>query len=102
MNENEYNLQRFIDAQETEYATALSEIRSGGKRSHWIWYIFPQQKGLGHSCNSEYYGLDGTGEARAYLAHPCSERDCAKCLPHCSSTKAAPQYEDLWAHKSTC
>lgn len=70
MNENEYNLQRFIDAQETEYATALSEIRSGGKRSHWIWYIFPQQKGLGHSYNSEYYGLDGTGEARAYLAHP--------------------------------
>lgn len=70
MNENEYNLQRFIDAQETEYATALSEIRSGGKRSHWIWYIFPQQKGLGYSYNSEYYGLDGTGEARAYLAHP--------------------------------
>lgn len=70
MNENEYNLQRFIDAQKTEYETALSEIRSGGKRSHWIWYIFPQQKGLGYSYNSEYYGLDGTGEARAYLAHP--------------------------------
>lgn len=70
MNENEYNLQRFIDAQENEYATALDEIRNGAKRSHWIWYIFPQQKGLGHSYNSEYYGLDGTDEALAYLAHP--------------------------------
>ena len=40
------------------------------KRGHWIWYIFPQQKGLGHSYNSEYYGLDGIDEARAYLAHP--------------------------------
>ena len=44
MNENEYNLQRFVDAQETEYATALNEIRSGGKRSHWIWYIFLLRK----------------------------------------------------------
>ena len=49
---------------------ALKEIRNGGKRSHWIWYIFPQQKGLGYSYNSEFYGLDGEEEARAYLAHP--------------------------------
>lgn len=70
MDKKVYNLQRFIDAQETDYEAALSEIRSGGKRSHWIWYIFPQQKGLGYSYNSEYYGLDGSGEARAYLAHP--------------------------------
>lgn len=66
----QYNLQRFVDAQETTYTKALEEIRSGHKRSHWIWYIFPQQKGLGHSYNSQYYGLDGIGEARAYLAHP--------------------------------
>lgn len=65
-----YNLQRFIDAQEYSYNIALEEIRSGGKRSHWIWYIFPQQKGLGHSCNSEYYGLDGVEEARAYINGP--------------------------------
>lgn len=66
----EYNLQRFLDAQESTYAVALHEIRSGGKRNHWIWYIFPQEKGLGYSYNSRYYGLDGIGEAKAYLAHP--------------------------------
>lgn len=66
----EYDLQRFLDAQVPTYATALQEIRNGGKRNHWIWYIFPQEKGLGYSYNSRYYGLDGIGEAEAYLAHP--------------------------------
>ena len=66
----EYDLQRFLTAQDFAYGKALDEIRSGRKRTHWIWYIFPQQKGLGHSHNSEFYGLDGIDEARAYLAHP--------------------------------
>lgn len=66
----EYDLDRFLIAQDDSYDIALSEIRSGQKCGHWIWYIFPQQKGLGHSYNSEYYGLDGIDEARAYLAHP--------------------------------
>ena len=66
----EYDLDRFLAAQEADYANALDDIRYGRKRGHWIWYIFPQQKGLGHSYNSEYYGLDGLDEARAYLAHP--------------------------------
>ncbi len=66
----EYDLQRFLTAQDFAYDKALGEIRSGRKRTHWIWYIFPQQKGLGHSHNSEFYGLDGIDEARAYLAHP--------------------------------
>lgn len=65
-----YDLERFVTAQTMAYETAYEEMREGRKRSHWIWYIFPQQKGLGHSYNSEYYGLDGEGEARAYLAHP--------------------------------
>lgn len=67
-----YNLQRFVDAQDRydSYQSALEELRQGRKRSHWIWFIFPQQKGLGHSYNSEYYGLDGEGEAAAYIAHP--------------------------------
>lgn len=102
MDEKVYNLQRFIDAQKTEYETALSEISSGGKRSHWIWYIFPQQKGLGYSYNSEYYGLDGTGEARAYLAHPLPGARLREISAHCLNIKAAPQYGGLWAHKSTC
>lgn len=70
MSHTKFNLQRFLDAQEGVYSVALKEIRNGGKRSHWIWYIFPQQKGLGYSYNSEFYGLDGEEEARAYLAHP--------------------------------
>lgn len=65
-----YNLDRFIKAQETYYDIALNEIRHGRKYSHWIWFIFPQQKGLGHSYNSEFYGLDGLDEATAYLTHP--------------------------------
>ena len=70
---NEYNLKRFHDAQENPYAgytAALAEIRNGRKVSHWIWYIFPQLKGLGYSNMSQYYGIDGIGEARAYLADP--------------------------------
>lgn len=65
-----YDLERFLTAQAADYANALDDIRNGRKHGHWIWYIFPQQKGLGHSYNSEYYGLDGIDEARAYLAHP--------------------------------
>ena len=64
-----YNLNRFVEAQQFAgiYEFALEEITQGRKRSHWMWYIFPQVKGLGHSYNSQYYGLDGIGEARAYL-----------------------------------
>ena len=68
--EKEYDLDRFLSAQENDYPIALEEIKYGMKMSHWIWYIFPQNKGLGHSYNSEYYGLDGVGEAKAYLQHP--------------------------------
>lgn len=66
----DYYLDRFIDAQAHSYEIALNEIKNGRKLSHWIWYIFPQQKGLGHSHNSEYYGLEGVEEAAAYWAHP--------------------------------
>jgi uncharacterized protein (DUF1810 family) len=61
------NLDRFLKAQEEDYETALSEIRSGHKRSHWIWYIFPQLKGLGFSSTSEYYGINGLSEAKSYM-----------------------------------
>ena len=62
------NLQRFLSAQEYDYPIALREIQNGGKQSHWIWYIFPQIKGLGHSYQSEYYGIANRQEAEAYLA----------------------------------
>ena len=65
-----FYLDRFIDAQKHSYEIALNEIKNGRKLSHWIWYIFPQQKGLGHSHNSEFYGLEGLEEAVAYWSHP--------------------------------
>ena len=66
----DYDLARFHRAQERDYDTALAEIRSGRKRSHWMWYIFPQIRGLGFSSMAEFYGIDGLEEARAYLADP--------------------------------
>jgi uncharacterized protein (DUF1810 family) len=62
-----YKLERFIDAQRNDYDTALNEIRQGRKRSHWIWYIFPNIAGLGYSSTSRYYAIKDIGEARAYL-----------------------------------
>jgi uncharacterized protein (DUF1810 family) len=65
-----YDLDRFIRAQEDEYDQALAEISAGRKRSHWMWYIFPQLDGLAFSSTSKYYAIKGLEEARAYLAHP--------------------------------
>lgn len=66
----ENSLNRFVDAQKTDYQQALSEIKNGRKRSHWMWYIFPQIQGLGFSETSRYYGIKDAAEAAAYLAHP--------------------------------
>ena len=65
-----YDLSRFHAAQARDYDAALREIRAGRKRSHWIWYIFPQIQGLGYSSTAQYYALQDLGEARAYLADP--------------------------------
>ena len=66
-----FNLQRFIEAQGGGvYERALGEIRAGEKRSHWMWFIFPQHRDLGRSAKAKSYGLSGEEEARAYLAHP--------------------------------
>lgn len=72
MEENSKSLERFVEAQAfaSVYEQALNEVRNGQKIGHWIWYIFPQVKGLGMSDNSHYYGIDGLEEARAYLQHP--------------------------------
>jgi uncharacterized protein (DUF1810 family) len=66
----EQDLNRFIKAQGNSYDEALSEIKSGRKRSHWMWYIFPQYKGLGFSETSKYYSIKDLDEARRYLKHP--------------------------------
>jgi uncharacterized protein (DUF1810 family) len=67
-----YHLQRFVDAQDDggTYRQALAELRAGHKRSHWMWFVFPQLAGLGRSAMAQHYAISGTDEARAYLAHP--------------------------------
>ena len=75
-----YDLDRFVRAQAGDYDQALSELRDGRKRSHWMWYIFPQIDGLGHSPMSRRYSIKSAAEARAYLDHPLLGprlRECA-------------------------
>ena len=75
-----FNLNRFITAQEPVYDNVCRELAKGRKTSHWIWYVFPQLKGLGRSYNSEFYGIASVDEAKAYLQHPVlGER-----LTHCT------------------
>jgi uncharacterized protein (DUF1810 family) len=76
-----YALQRFVEAQDPVYETVLAELRAGAKRSHWIWFVFPQVRGLGHSATAARYGISSLDEARAYLADPVLGprlRECAR------------------------
>jgi uncharacterized protein (DUF1810 family) len=70
MSDDPHDLKRFVDAQAGDYEQARAEIKAGRKRSHWIWYIFPQIDGLGFSAMSRRYAIKSLDEARAYLAHP--------------------------------
>lgn len=65
-----YDLQRFVDAQEPVYDTVLGELRAGRKRTHWMWFVFPQLRGLGHSPTAVHFGIASRAEAQAYLDHP--------------------------------
>jgi uncharacterized protein (DUF1810 family) len=65
-----FDLDRFVTAQAPVHAQALAELTAGLKRSHWMWFVFPQLRGLGHSAMAERYGIASLAEARAYLAHP--------------------------------
>jgi uncharacterized protein (DUF1810 family) len=65
-----FHLQRFLEAQAPVYEQALSELREGRKRSHWMWFIFPQMRGLGHSEMANVFGISSLAEAKEYLAHP--------------------------------
>lgn len=65
-----YRLSRFVEAQEGVYALALAELRVGRKRSHWMWFVFPQIDGLGRSATASFYAIKSVDEAKAYLSHP--------------------------------
>ena len=75
-----HDLQRFIDAQESIYEIALAELRAGSKRSHWMWFIFPQLRGLGLSPTAQSYGIASLDEARAYLEHPLLGTRLRECV----------------------
>jgi uncharacterized protein (DUF1810 family) len=65
-----FDLERFVTAQEPVFETVLAELRAGRKRSHWMWFVFPQLARLGRSSTARFYGIGSIDEARAYLAHP--------------------------------
>ena len=83
MTPDPFDLERFLLAQEPDYARALSEIQAGRKRTHWMWYIFPQLQGLGGSWMSQRYAINGIEEAKAYLDYPilgARLRECAEAM----------------------
>ena len=77
---NDFNLERFVLAQRNVYSQVLSEIIRGRKTSHWMWFIFPQVKGLGRSYESQLYGIGDLSEARAYLAHDVLGNRLRECV----------------------
>jgi uncharacterized protein (DUF1810 family) len=75
-----FRLQRFVDAQNGVYERALGELRAGRKRTHWIWFVFPQLAGLGSSAMSQEYGISSLDEAVAYLRHPLLGPRLVECV----------------------
>ncbi len=79
--DKDFNLERFVDAQDPVYSDVLAELRTGKKRSHWMWFVFPQIAGLGQSEMARRYAIASSDEAAAYLAHPvlgARLRECAR------------------------
>lgn len=89
-----FNLQRFLDAQLGTYESALSELRSGAKRGHWMWFIFPQLADLGRSAAAKFYGIRSLQEARAYHEHPLLRSrliDCVEALMPFAGSRTAEE-----------
>jgi uncharacterized protein (DUF1810 family) len=80
MTDDPHNLSRFVSAQARDYEAARAELRNGRKRTHWMWYIFPQIEGLGFSANSKFYAIKSKAEGQAYLAHPLLGARLLECV----------------------
>lgn len=93
LNLDPYNLTRFLEAQEDDYDQALTEIQSGQKRSHWMWYIFPQFDGLGFSATSKRYAIKSMAEASAYLDHPVLGQRLIECVQAVLDTNGLSAYD---------
>jgi uncharacterized protein (DUF1810 family) len=96
-----HGLRRFLDAQRGCHDGVLAELRAGRKRTHWMWFVFPQVEGLGHSSTARHYAIRSLDEARAYLAHPVLGerlRECAAIvagIPECSAREIFGSPDDL-------
>lgn len=88
-----HQLERFLEAQRINYAEALEEIRRGSKRSHWMWYVFPQFDGLGFSSTSRRYAVKSLAEAEAYLLHPTLGPRLIECCEAALSVERRTAYE---------
>ena len=88
---DQFDLQRFVSAQEAIYPSALAEIRNGHKRGHWMWFIFPQLAGLGRSAMAQYYAIRSLHEARAYLQHPILGERLRACAAATGSRSRRPE-----------
>jgi uncharacterized protein (DUF1810 family) len=101
-----FELQRFVEAQSSSYERARSELRQGEKQSHWMWYVFPQMRGLGRSPMAHRYGIATMAEARAYLAHPVLGPRLVECVMLAlgaeknSASEIFPYPDDLKFHSS--
>ena len=99
-----FDLQRFVDAQDggDTHQQALAELRAGRKRSHWMWFVFPQVAGLGRSATAQHYAISGLEEARAYLAHPVLGPrlvECARALTALETTDPVSVFGGVDAQK---
>jgi uncharacterized protein (DUF1810 family) len=90
-----FDLQRFVDAQATVYERVRAELSNGRKQSHWMWFIFPQIAGLGHSPMAQRYAISSLDEAKAYLAHPVLGRRLRECTRLMVQVDGKPAYEIL-------
>lgn len=99
-----HDLERFVAAQDAHqtYDAALAELRAGRKRTHWMWFVFPQVAGLGSSPTTQHFALSGLAEARAYLAHPvlgARLRECAAALVEIDETDPVRIFDGIDAQK---
>jgi uncharacterized protein (DUF1810 family) len=92
-----FDLARFVNAQKDDHARALAEVRAGEKRTHWMWYIFPQLDGLGSSPTARHYALKSSAEARAYLTHPILGPRLLECAEAVLSVEGRSAF-DIFGH----
>jgi len=93
MIEDRFNLDRFVEAQQDVYEDVRAELRAGEKRGHWMWFVFPQIRGLGHSYTSQLYAISGLDEAVAFLEHPILGRRLRECTALANAIRSSSARE---------